>query len=46
MNAPNGDGDMLAVTARTAAARCIAKRGANRQNEFSRRGMLRRYGVT
>jgi hypothetical protein len=36
---------MLVIAARTAAARCVAKNGANRQNEYSRRQKLRRYGV-
>jgi NADH-quinone oxidoreductase subunit B len=37
---------MPATATRTTRARCVAKRGANRQNEHSRRHQLRRYGVT
>lgn len=37
---------MLAMAARTGPARCVAKNGAKRQNEYSRRQILRRYGVT
>jgi NADH-quinone oxidoreductase subunit B len=37
---------MPATATRTTRARCVAKRGANRQNEHSRRRQLRRYGVT
>ena len=39
-------GEMLAVVTRTAPAGCVAKRGANRQNDYSRRRMSRRFGVT
>jgi hypothetical protein len=46
MNVRIGDDEVLAFAARTALAPCVAKDGANRQNECSRRGTLRRYGVT
>jgi hypothetical protein len=36
---------MLATAARTMRAGRVAKNGANRQNEYSRRQKLRRYGV-
>jgi hypothetical protein len=38
--------EMLAIATRTTRTRCVAKRSANRQNGYSRRRMLRRYGVT
>jgi hypothetical protein len=46
MNVRIGDDEVLAIAVRTAPARRVAKRGANRQNEYSRRRMWRRYGVT
>jgi hypothetical protein len=36
---------MLATAARTTGAGRVAKDGANRQNEYSGRQILRRYGV-
>ena len=39
------DGEQMAIGARTALASRVAKRSANRQNECSRRRLLRRYGV-
>ena len=42
----HGGGVMLAIVTRTTRTRCVAKRTANRQNDYSRRRMLRRYGVT
>jgi hypothetical protein len=40
------DGHAMLVTAtRTMGADRVAKNGANRQNECSRRQLLRRYGV-
>jgi hypothetical protein len=44
MNQRSGRSDTLA--AGKASARCVAKNGANRQNECSRRQTLRRDGVT
>jgi hypothetical protein len=41
-----GDDETSANAARTTAAGRVAKRTANRQNEYSRRRILRRYGVT
>jgi len=46
MEVCRGEQEVFAIAASTAASRCVAKRGANRQNEYSRRRMLRRYGVT
>jgi hypothetical protein len=45
MNLRIGDDEVLAIAVRTAPARRVAKHGANRQNEHSRRRQLRRYGV-
>jgi hypothetical protein len=38
--------EMLTIATRTTAMQRVAMRGANRQNEYSRCRMLRRYGVT
>jgi hypothetical protein len=46
MNLRSGRSDTLARAAGKASARCVAKNDANRQNEYSRRQMPRRDGVT
>jgi len=46
MNARSGRSHTLTLAAGKASARCVAKNDANRQNEYSRRQMSRRYGVT